>query len=343
MRFSCLATIAGILLTAQAAVAGTLFPKVVVTPAPLKPYVDEILAGVGESQSLLRAGQDIHSFALAPTQAKMLAEADIIIVPDLGMNPFLKKLLAKNTHAKVIELTALSGAEPLPYAPTNPWLKGKIEQEEKKPTAHKEDAHGDEHEHEHAHESVKTDAPVYDPHLWLDPERMAAIATPLAKAIGARAPEAGPAIEANARALTRHLRADVTPALQAMLNKLPRTENAMTQPEIPFLTYHAAYQYFLERFGLEHYGELMQRPEETTGAKTKADMLTAADNTRIRCLIGEQESVLMARVAKSTGAKVILLSPEQLVARNQVDALGWMKNDYDRFLYATAKAFAGCL
>jgi zinc transport system substrate-binding protein len=337
MRFSCLATIAAILLTAQAAVAGTLFPKVVVTPAPLKPYVDEILAGVGESQSLLRSGQDAHSFALAPTQAAMLAEADIIIVPDLSMNPFLKKLLAKNKRATVIELSALSGAEPLPYAPTNPWLKGKIEQEEKKPASHEA------HEHEHEHESTKADSPVYDPHLWLDPERMAAIATPLAKAMRARAPETGPSLEINARHLSKHLRTEVTPALQAMLKKIPRRETVTTRPEIPFLTYHAAYQYFLERFGLEHYGELMQRPEESTGGKTKAALLTAVDGTRIRCLIGEQESVLMSRIAKSTGARVILLSPEQLVAHNQVDALDWIKNDYDRFLYATAKTFAGCL
>lgn len=333
MRFSCLATIAAILLTAQAAVAGTLFPKVVVTPAPLKPYVDEILMGAGESQNLLRAGQDAHSFALAPTQANMLAEADIIIVPDLSMNPFLKKLLAKNKRATVIELTALSGAEPLPYAPQNPWLENKIAQAEKMSSAH------DSHEHEHENHA----SPMNDPHLWLDPERMAAIATPLAKAIAVRTTEAGPTLTANAKNLARHLRTEVTPALQTMLNKKPRTENAMTRPEIPFLTYHAAYQYFLERFGLEHYGELMQRPEETTGGKTKATMLATAESTHIRCLIGEQESVLMTRIAKSAGAKVILLSPEQLVERKTVDTLDWMKNDYDRFLYATAKAFAGCL
>jgi ABC-type Zn2+ transport system substrate-binding protein/surface adhesin len=151
-------TIAAILLTAQAASAAGLFPKVVVTVAPLKPYVDEILAGHGEAQNLLRPGQDAHSFALTLPQAKMLDEADVIIVPDLAMSPFLARLLATKKKLHVVELTALKGAHPLPYASDNPWLEAAKEAAEKKAaTKHGQadenadaDAHHEHDDHNHA-------------------------------------------------------------------------------------------------------------------------------------------------------------------------------------------------
>lgn len=341
MRGSYLAMVAAMLLTSQAAIAGDVFPKVVVTIAPLKPYVDDILQGRGEAQSLLRAGQDGHDLTLSPSQAKMLDAADIVIVPDLEMSPALKYLLGKK-KGRVIELSALAGAEPLPYAAENPWLaamKAKQTPEKKKAPAHKEhDAHGHEHDH-HAEEKT----PANDPHLWLDPERMAAIAEPLANAMADKAPEARSTFVANARSLATHLRREVMPQLQAMLKEEARTTDVVTKPILPFITYHAGYQYFLARFGLTHYGEITTRPEETLGAKTTSSLISGAKEVRIRCLMGEQENVLMQRIAEATSARIVLLSPEQLPARHEADALSWIHNDYDRFLYVTAKAFSKCL
>jgi ABC-type Zn2+ transport system substrate-binding protein/surface adhesin len=113
--------------------------------------------------------------------------------------------------------------------------------------------------------------------------------------------------------------------------------------ESTFITYHAAYQYFLARFNLAHYGEITKRPEEAMGAKTIAGILSGAENLHIRCLIGEQKNVLMVNIAKSSGANIVILSPEQIPQRADVDALDWIKNDYDRVLYVTAKAFSKCL
>lgn len=343
LKLPCAATIAAILMVSQAAFAGGLFPKVLVTVAPLQPYVDEIMRGYGKSENLLRPGQDPHSFALAPSQAKALDEADIIIVPDLGMSPFLKRTLAGKPHIKVIELSALQGAEPLPYPAHNPWLEQlkatakQLRNEKAKPKKDDDD--------EHEHTTKKKDEPTIrnDPHLWLDPERMAAIAPAVAAGIAERAPEEKVTLANNAQLLARHLRRDVIPPLRALLGKPVRTTNGMEQPEIPFITYHAAYQYFLGRFGLEYTGEITARPEETMGARSMITLLDGAQKIRIRCLIGEQQGVLMSRVAEASGAKMVFLNPEQLVAARDVDALDWMKNDYDRLLYQTAKTFAGCL
>jgi zinc transport system substrate-binding protein len=341
MKFPYIATIAAILLTSQAAIAGGLFPKVVVTVAPLKPYVDEMMRGHGESQSLLRPGQEAHDFALAPSQAEMLDNADVVIVPDLAMSPMLKRILAKK-KALVIELSRLEGADPLPYADENPWLDAMKERQKETVSAHKPEAH-DDADHEKPAKPGDSKTPLNDPHLWLDPERMAAMAVPLAKAMAEKSPEARPTLVANATALATHLRTQVIPPLKTMLDKPSRRVDAVGKPQIPFITYHAAYQYFLERFNLAHHGELVTRPEDNMGAKSKATLLSGAESVRVRCLIGEQKSTLMERIAEATDANIILLSPEQLVDRSTADALDWIQNDYDRFLYKTAKTFAGCL
>ncbi len=363
-KFPWMLTIAAMLLTAQAANAGDVFPRVVVTVAPLKPYVDEILGSEGKAANLLRPGQEPHDFALTIPQGEMLAKADVIIVPDLDINPFLKRLLAKNTHAKIIELSALEGADPLPYASENPWLASmKKAAPEKTSSTNQHAAKHDDHHHDDAHEhkSPAPDAaeksaakeekeakaddkkPVNDPHLWLDPERMAAIALPLAQAIADKAPESRAALTLNARNLTTHLRGEVIPAMRTMLDKHPVPLDTMQRQLIPFITYHAAYQYFLQRFHLTHYGEITTKPEEMMGGKTMATMVSGASSVRLTCLIGEEKTVLMERIATLSGAQIVLLSPEQLPARKDVDAIDWIRNDYDRFLYVTAKMFGRCL
>jgi zinc transport system substrate-binding protein len=325
-------------MVSQAAFAGGLFPKVLVSVAPLAPYTDEILRGLGSTQSLLRAGQDPHSFALSPSQARALDEADILIVPDIHMNPVLASMVAKKKHLRVIDLSTLDGADPLPYTTANPWL-AQLQQAASpaKKSPKKNDSHT-----EHAH-GTAADTSANDPHFWLDPERMAALAPALASAIAETTPEARTLLRANAQQLATHLRQEVIPPLRTMLSAPARTRNALNQPEIPFITYHAAYQYFLARFNLTHHGEITTRPEDTMGAQSMVRLLSGAEGVRVRCLIGEQETTLMARIAKASGARIVLLSPEQLVDRTQVDALDWLKNDYDRLLYTTAKAFAACL
>lgn len=345
VRISYAATIVAIMLSAQAACAGSLFPKVVVTIAPLKPYVDAIMKGHGEATLLLRPGQNAHDFALTLPQAQLLEDADIVVIPDLGMSPFLARTLAKKKKVTVVALSDLEGAYPLPYADNNPWLKAAQESAMKEKPKGKPDANttkDDDKIDRNTKDSPATPVAI-DPHLWLDPERMAAIALPLARAIAEHAPEAKTNLEANARTLAKHLRGEVIPELRILLGNQARELSAVDRSVIPFITYHGAYQYFLLRFRLTRYGEIVTRSEETQGSKALATVLNTASTQSIRCLIGEQKNRLMTTIAKSSGARIILLSPEQLPARNDVDVLDWIDNDYDRLLYVTAKAFGECL
>jgi zinc transport system substrate-binding protein len=283
----------------QAAFAGPVFPKVLVVVNPLVPYVDEILHGVGNAQSLLRTGQEPHTFTLSPAQARLLAEAEILITPDRSLNPVLDRLTTRNKKLRVIELRTLSGADPLPYPPGNPWIDrvkkaGHDTEDDEKP-------HG---EHHTLGKPIKRD-PVAknDPHFWLDPERMAAIAEPLAAALAEAAPEHRTALISNAKTLSTHLRRDVMPAMRALLAAPQPHAILGEKPAIPFITYHAAYHYFLTRFDMADDGAVTLRPEDYLGAKTLDDLLMAASKQPIRCLIAEDDSPLVRRVAKAASAE----------------------------------------
>ena len=334
------AVIALFLACTQAASAGAVFPKVLVVVNPLAPYTNEILNGVGNAQNLLRPEQEPHTFTLSPSQARMLDDAEILITPDRSINPVLDRLASRKKNLRIIELSKLQGAEPLPYADENPWVAKVKELGHDKD----DDAPKDAQEHKTLGKPLAP-APIakIDPHFWLDPERMAAIAEPLAEAIAESTPEHKATLVANAKTLAAHLRDDAKPAMAALMVAKPASPYTNPKPEFPFITYHAAYHYFLERFNIADDGAITIRPEDYLGAKTLDKLLSAATKVHIRCVIAEEDSPLVTRVAKASGAKIVILSPEQLVDEKDIATVGWVKNGYDRLLYKTAKTFGECL
>lgn len=328
---------------AQAASASEAIPNVVVTMGPIQSYVDSILKSVASSKNILRPGQDPHTFALTPSQAKALDSADFIIVPDMGMNEALAKAIAARPKLHVIELSSLPGVNALPYAAENPWLaavKDKGGEKDDDAPLVKPVVYGFEKK---TKEPVAKPTPAVDPHFWLDPERMAAIAVPLAREMARYSPDNAATLRSNAEQLALHLRNDVLPGMRNLLVKPVEGVHMSAKPIVPFITYHAAYQYFLNRFGLAHTGEITARPEEYMGAKTLANLLAKAKLVSIRCIIGENESPLTKRISAESGAKLVILSPEQNVEPKEVPPLGWIDSDYDRLMYKTAKVFGGCL
>lgn len=295
-------------------------PKVLVTVAPLKPVADALLKGITHSSVLPRDGQDAHHMVLSPSQSKALAEAEIIIVPDRNLSSVVNEMAsrAEERGARVIALTDLPGADPLPYETAQPWLGGKAATKKKR-------------------------SKRVDPHLWLDPARMAAIATPLAEAIAEKAPSLRAQLLGNARAWQQHLVMQLDPALTRLLGAVETKRRYNARPYIPFITSHSAYQYFFTRYGIENYGALSVLPEELTGAKSQLAVFKRAGEVAIGCVVAEQETPLVKRVATSSNARIVKLNPEMIPDRSKVPMQDYLTDDYDRLLYVTAATFADCL
>lgn len=318
------------LLVAQAATAGALRNNVVVIQPPIFPLVQQVMKGAANPTLLLKGGQDSHDFQLSPSQAKVLSDADIIITVDRGLSAVLAKPIRERVAkgAVVIALTELSGADPLPYRKQNRFT------ETASAHASHEDGHEDTHADAHAHSGV------IDPHIWLDPVRMANLMPALARALGNAMPAYEATFAHNAELLADHLRDDVTFAIQTMLHAKPDSRD---KDILAYITYHDAYHYFEQRFKLSPHGFITQMPEEYIGTAAMKKLMESARIKQVRCIIAESPNSLAKRFAIYTNAKIIQHSPEQLYTAKDAPAAIWIKNDYDRLLARTAKVFAECL
>ncbi len=69
-------------------------PRVVTDFAPVRSLVSEVMGDLGEPVALLPAGADPHDFQLRPSQANLLAEADLIFWTGPDLIPALGNVLA---------------------------------------------------------------------------------------------------------------------------------------------------------------------------------------------------------------------------------------------------------
>jgi zinc transport system substrate-binding protein len=317
--------------------------EVLVTAEVLKPLMAELMQGAGTATALTRPGSNAHFTSLTVKQAATLAAAEVIISPDQSMAPGLRKILAARAKkgATIIYLSELKGAETLPYRRENPFLNiGELATHDvPQKKSHRKDNH-DPRDRDHDHHHPRSNDTV-DPHLWLDPLRMANLMPALAEKIAEVWPEAAPAIKKNATRIALHLRAEVYPGIKNLLIEA-RTRNRDDSKTIPFMTYHDAYQYFQVRYGITA-GYITQRPEEYLGAKTLQQLLAKAKVSEVRCLISETDSTSVKRLAELSRAQVKTLNPERSYSADEVPITPWAKNDYDRMLLAVTKTFAECM
>ncbi|GLZ11024.1 zinc ABC transporter substrate-binding protein [Actinomadura sp. NBRC 104425] len=169
--------------------------------------------------TLAKPGAEPHDLELTPRQVADIGEADFAVYVK-GVQPAVDK--AVEQHAKDKSLDAASVVKTLP-APSG----------------------GDEHEHEedhaeeeHGHEEAEVS---YDPHVWLDPNRMATIAT----ALGDRLAAADSAHAAGYKSRAQSLAAE--------LGRLDRQlrDGLKSCKRTTIVTSHAAFGYLADRYGLK--------------------------------------------------------------------------------------------
>lgn len=307
--------------SASTAHAQHVVPYVVVAQPVLQPLVAALLKGVTTPETILTSLRDSHNALLAPSDIQKLRRADIIVTVDHEMTgvlvPWVKD--KKNPRAMVLVLSQYEEAKALHYRRTNPFLP-----EEKL--------------------AKKVDAKT-DPHLWLDPLRMAAVLTPLAKDIASYNPEFEATLTHNAQTLALHLRAVTFVQTKAVLDKA-RAEAARFTPDypiIPVLVQHDAFQYFYERYGFHDGGYITSRHGQSVGATSIGKLYKAATTHRVRCVFAAGPDRTVQKIADLSHARMVIVNPEREVTSRDVAAQGWFANDYDRFIANVTRQFAQCL
>ena len=143
--------------------------KVVTSIKPIHSLASYLMDGVAKPDLIVDGYASPHGFALKPSHAKMLQNADIIFWVGEDLENFLEKPLKSIAKkAEKIELMEIKGLTKLKFRERNIF-------EGHDDHGHKEDDHDDhakkEDDHDdHGHDDHDGHAHgEFDPHIWLDP------------------------------------------------------------------------------------------------------------------------------------------------------------------------------
>jgi zinc transport system substrate-binding protein len=91
-------------------------PSVAVDIAPIHSLVSQVMEGVGRPNLLIPAGASPHQYTLRPSEAKALADAEVVFWVGEGLTPWLEKSLDNLAEsAQKIEVLEVSGTTTYPF------------------------------------------------------------------------------------------------------------------------------------------------------------------------------------------------------------------------------------
>jgi zinc transport system substrate-binding protein len=254
-------------------------PRVAVSLKPLHSLVAGVMEGVGSPELILRGTGSPHAYSLKPSEARLLAGAEVVFWVGGSLEGFLERPIeALGPTARVVALAQVPGVTLLAARRGGVW-----------------DDHAD---HE---EAGRGGAESPDGHLWLDPPNAKAIARAAADALGRTDPANRTSYEANAARLATRI-----DALDAELRAL-----LIPVRGVPYVVFHDAYQYLERRYALRAVGSVAVSPERSPGAKRVREIREKIQRLEARCVFGEPQfpPALLASLTEGTGARTGELDP----------------------------------
>jgi len=282
------AALAALLLAQVAATSAAAELKVVVTIKPLHALVAHVMSGVASPVLLVNGTASPHTFALRPSEAKLVSEADLFFRMGETVEPFTGRVV--RALPKSVEVVTLQDA---------PRLKLLARRTGATFEAH---GHGKGTDRSHAHPHTAPAADAVDGHAWLDPDNAAAMTDRIEQALSAKAPAHAATFKANADALKT--------GLAALATELHRDLESIAGR--PYIVFHDAFQYLEQRFQLNAVGSISVSPEVPPSAKRLTELRRKIQSLGATCVFAEPnfDTRLVANLIEGTFARVGTLDPE---------------------------------
>ncbi len=309
--------------------------KVVTSIKPIHSLASYLMDGVAKPDLIVDGYASPHGFALKPTHAKMLQEADLIFWVGEGLENFLEKPLKSIAKkAEKIELMEIKGLTKLKFRERNIFEEHDHEHKEDEHDDHakKEDDH-DDHNHdkkekEHGHDDHGHEGHAhgeYDPHIWLDPINAKVILSEMAKHLI----ENDQKNEAKYKTNLKKAHND--------LDKLTKKVKSELNKDFKSIVFHDAYQYFEKRFKINILGAFTVNTDVMPGAEQLAEIREIIEHDKVSCIFSEPQfnPDIIKAVAKDTN-----------VATGVIDPLGATLNPgkdlYFDLIKNMSSSFKGC-
>ena len=266
--------------------------KVVTSIKPIHSLASYLMDGVGKPDLIVDGYASPHGFALKPSHAKMLQNADLIFWVGEDLENFLEKPLKSIAKkAEKIELMEIKGLKKLEFRERN-IFEGHDDHghDEHKEHGHKEDKHDDHHEHAHGE---------HDPHIWLDPMNAKVILSEMAEHLIEKDQENASKYKANLKNAHKDL------------DKLTKKVKSELNKDFKSIVFHDAYQYFEKRFDVNVLGAFTVNTDVLPGAEQLSEIREIIEHDKVTCVFSEPQfnPDIINAVAKDTNIKTGVLDP----------------------------------
>ncbi len=257
---------------------GIAAPKIVVSIAPIHSLVSLVTKGISTPQLLLPQGGSPHSASLRPSQARALAEADLMIWVGPELETFLTQPIARLVVRRAeMQLLKLKDLNLLPQRHGGFW---------------EEDRHDEE---------TDLRPQSINPHIWLSPDNARQIARSVCARLVQIDPQNRAVYEQNLAILllrTSQLELELRKRLAPVQNR-------------PYLVFHDAYPYFEEAFALNAIGSIRISAERAPGARRIQQIRIKTLESAAVCLFSEPQfsPALAETLAKGSGLNLGVLDP----------------------------------
>ena len=260
--------------------------KVVASIKPIHSLASYLMDGIGKPGLIVDGYASPHGFALKPSHAKMLQEADIIFWVGEDLENFLEKpLKSVAKKAEKIELLEIKGLNKLKFRERNIF-------EGHEDHGHKEDGH-DDHGHEgHAHGE-------FAPHIWLDPMNAKVILKEMTEHL----------IENDQKNASKY-KDNLNKALKD-LDKLNKKIKSDLNKDFKSIVFHDAYQYFEKRYNVNVLGAFTVNTDVLPGAEQLSEIREIIEHDKVTCIFSEPQfnPDIIITVAKDMDIKTGVLDP----------------------------------
>ncbi|MPZ90990.1 MAG: zinc ABC transporter substrate-binding protein [Actinobacteria bacterium] len=268
-------------------------PKIIAAFYPLEFVAAEIAGGNAGVTNLSPPGVEPHDLELAPDQIRSLAQADLVLYIGEGFQPAVEDVVGELSGTAVID--GLEAQDEL--------IEG-----------------GDPHEDEEGHEDELEEGAT-DPHVWLDPTRVASLGHAVAAEMERIDPDNADVYEDSAVALTDAL-AGLDEEYSAALENCEDNELVVS---------HEAFGYLTERYGLEQVGVSGIDPESEPSPGRMAEVAEFAREHEVTTIFFEEQVApdIAQVIADEVGAGVEVLDPLEFPPDGGSDYFDVMRTNLD--------------
>ena len=266
--------------------------KVVASIKPIHSLASYLMDGVGKPDLIVDGYASPHGFAMKPSHAKMLQNADLIFWVGEDLESFLEKPLKSIAKkAEKIELMEIKRLTKLEFRERN-IFEGHDDHghDEHKKHGHKEDKHDDHQGHAHGE---------HDPHIWLDPMNAKVILSEMAEHLIENDQENASKYKTNLKKANKDI------------DKLVKKVKSELNKDFKSIVFHDAYQYFEKRFDVNVLGAFTVNTDVMPGAEQLSEIREIIEHDKVSCVFSEPQfnPDIIKAVAKDTNIKTGVIDP----------------------------------